>query len=282
MQNEQDYEVVQPNESFKSKRYVEWVQDWSNWFYKINPDHNNNGDVVFLRGKSLDGSYLDNEGVVKVGSEALEISEDQAILIPIITANYVACNQESPETLYGMVRSHIFSGDHPPIPEQLRINGKPIKEKDLGKFEIETPPFMISIPDTSGGEISLKDRMETPIIPSGLFQSVTRGYFVMLKLKASVKDYYIECYANGATTQYGPYNVSLLYHIIVKKSTFQPNLRIPPSRLSKNILTKVFEKHKNGELSGPEYEKIKGYLEGSIDGIENGLTNFMLKKREME
>jgi hypothetical protein len=49
MQNVPDYTVISPDKLFKGKRYVEWVQDWSNWFYQSNPDRNNNGDVVFLQ-----------------------------------------------------------------------------------------------------------------------------------------------------------------------------------------------------------------------------------------
>ena len=176
-----NYSVIPPNEPFKNKRYIEWVQDWSNWFYQPNPDRNNNGDVVFLRSKPLgEGNYAD-EGIVMVGNESLEISADQRVLVPIITANYVSDNSESPEWMYGMVRSHISSGDNPPVVEQLRINGDPIKlfdpkDMDFSNYEIETPLFMLSIPESSSGK-SLKDHMEVPMQTPGLFSSVTRGYF---------------------------------------------------------------------------------------------------------
>jgi len=44
-----NYVVLQPIETFKNKRYIDWIEDWSNWFYQPNPDRNNDGDVVFCR-----------------------------------------------------------------------------------------------------------------------------------------------------------------------------------------------------------------------------------------
>jgi len=279
-----NYRVTPPNEPFENKRYVEWVQDWSNWFYQINPDHNNNGDVVFLRSMPLaEGKYLD-EGVVMVGNDSLEISADQRVLIPIITANYVADHSETSEWLYGMVRSHIAGGDHHPLKEQLRIDGQPIDdgnkdEDDLRRYEIETPIFMIGIPDISDSsyEKSLKDQMEIPMQSPGFFPSVTRGYFVMLELNAG-KDYYIECYATGLTTAFEQYHASLLYHIVVNESRKQKQLTVPPSRLSNNLISKVRDKHHKGEFDKNEFEKIKGYLEMSKEKIGMGMLGNSQKK----
>src|SRR6476620_6360850 len=272
-----NYKVIPPNESFKNKRYIEWVQDWSNWFYQINPDRNNNGDVVFLRSMPLTGGKYLDEGVVMVGNDSLEISADQRVLIPIITANYVADHSETSEWLYGMVRFHIAGGDRYPLKEQLRIDGQPIDdenkdENDLGRYEIETPIFMLNIPDISDSsyERSLKDQMEIPMQTPGFFPSVTRGYFVMLEFNAG-NDYYIECYSTGLTTAFEQYHASLLYHIVVKESHKQKQLNIPPSRLSKNIMSKLRDKHHKGEIDKNEFEKIKGYLEMSKEKIEIGM-----------
>jgi hypothetical protein len=277
-ENNPPYRVVPPDELYRNKRYGEWVQDWSNWFYRINPDQNNEGDVVFLRGMPSTGTYLTEEAVVMIGNESLEISENQRVLIPIITANYVAENSESSEYLYGMVRSHIFNGDHPPLPQQIRINGEPIQIDNLSAYEIETPIFMINIPDTSGGGMSLKDQMESPIQSAGFFPSVTRGYFVMLELYAG-NDYYIECYSTGAPTAVGPYHVSLFYHVLVKANIEQQRSSIPPSRLSKKILSKAREKCEKEEIDPREFDRIKCYLDYSVTDIDNAVTNMSRRKK---
>ncbi len=128
-----------------------------------------------------EGNYR-NEPLVMVGNESLEISANQRVLVPIITSTYVSEYLESPEYMYGVVRTHISNGDNPPDLEQLKINGEPLvieKEDNFKNYETETPIHHIYIPDSSAGP-SLKDKVEMPIESVGYIPSVTRGYFVML------------------------------------------------------------------------------------------------------
>jgi hypothetical protein len=275
-----EYTVIQPSQAFKNKTYQGWVQDWSNWFYQANPDRNNNGEVVFLRSMPLsDGNYT-GEGVVMVGNDSLEISEDQGVLVPVITANYVADHSETAEWLYGTVRSHILGGDHPPSKEQLRINGEPFDdgsgEEYLGKYEIETPIFTLNIPDSSLGP-SLKDQIEVPMQSPGFFPSVTRGYFVILRLSAGEHD--IECYATGATTAYGQYYASLLYHISVQESREREQVNVPPSRLGKNIIANLQDKHTKGEIDKNEFERLKTLLLRSRQSLVKGMSQPKTKEK---
>jgi hypothetical protein len=282
MSNELKYTVKSPNERFKNKTYTEWVQLWSNWFYQSNPDHNNNGDVVFLRGLPLTGGNYADEGVVMVGNNSLEISADQPVLIPIIMSNFVADSTQTSDWLYGMVRSHILGGDHPPHKEQLRINGKPMHDGNpdddsLGEYDIETPVFMISIPDAPVG-MSLKHQIQNPIEATGFFPSVTRGYFVMLQLNAG-ENYVIESYATGATTEYGPYHTSMLYHIFVKEAREQKQPNIPPSRLCKIMSSKLNDLEKKGEIDPTDLKTIKDFVDTSNDKMKDGMSRSK-KKRE--
>jgi len=253
-----NYTVVQPETSFKNKRYIDWIEDWSNWFYQCNPDRNNDGDVVFCRCIPLTRGDYGNDAVVMIGEQSLEISEDQLVLVPIITANYVADNSETSDYLFGIVRSHIREGGIP-SKNQLLINGSPIDDGDpnettLAKYEFETSIFPIMIPDCPPG-VSLKDQMEMPLQTPGLFASVTRGFFVMLKLNAN-NEYIVESYATGATTEYGPYYSGSLYHIIVNGSRQQNRLFSPPSRLKKSIISQVFDKYHKNQLDRIEFKNI--------------------------
>lgn len=263
-----EYEVIDSSVSFKNKGYVDWVQDWSNWFYQPYPERNNDGDVVFLRSMPLSEGNYRNEALVMVGNEALEISEDQRVLLPIITATYVSDNLESPEYMYGIVRTHISNGDNPPHSGQVRINGKGIKISDehIKKYEIETPVYHIHIPESSAGP-SLKDKVELPIESVGYIPAVTRGYFVMLSLQPTPKDeyYFIECQASGMTTEKGPYNVSLFYQIKVNESSKIKRRDPLPERLNRNIGIKVFDKKEKGQVTQTEYDKIMKILEIRTD-----------------
>jgi hypothetical protein len=271
MQNSNDliYRAMLPTESFKGKGYAEWVQDWSNWFYQPYPERNNNGDVVFLRSIPLSEGIYQNEPMVMVGSDSLELSTDQRLLIPVITSTYISTESELPEYLYGMVRSHISNGDNPPELQQLKINGVPIELSEklekvtdsrspFSQYDIETPVYMISIPDDSAGK-SIKNQVELPIESGGLYPAVTRGYFVMLELKPknNPEHYFIECKATGATTPKGPYNVSFFYHIIVNKPV-ERKVRStkPPQRLGKNIAVRIDKKYIDNEINESEYVEI--------------------------
>ncbi len=54
-----------------------------------------------------------------IRNESLEISEDQHVLVPIITATFIADENESPKWMYGMARGNISEGDNPPDVTQL-------------------------------------------------------------------------------------------------------------------------------------------------------------------
>jgi hypothetical protein len=291
-----DYEVMPPEHTFKEKRYIDWIQDWSSWFYQPYPERNNDGDVVFLRSTPLSEGNYQSEALVMVGNESLEISEEQHVLVPIITATYIADEDQSPEWMYGMARGSISNGDNPPNVTQLKINGSPIdlgeEVKTFENYEFETPIYQINIPDAPHG-VSLKHQVEMPIESSGYFPAVTRGYFVMLKLNIdgpSKGRFYIHCEATGATTPRGPYNVSLFYHIILTQNTKRSWATIPPKRLSRNIASKVLDKLGKGQITDPEISKIKECLgkenffmnEDLIDRFADKAVHRLIKVRKSE
>lgn len=268
-----NYTILDPEGTFKNKGYKEWVQDWSNWFYQPNPDQNNNGDIVFLRSISFHEGVFKKGPNVMIGKDALVISENQRLLMPIITANSVPYNTERPEVMYGFVRSHIANGDSPPALEQIRIDCESLRADclrggNLGLYEIETPIFQLAIPDDSEGP-SLKNYGEYQVPSSGFFQSVTRGFFIILELKAKddQQSYYIECSTSGATTDRGKYNASMFYEIIVNKvgtesipESLQPKKTVLHNEPNRNIQLIIDQKYANNEINDDEYLKIMDKL----------------------
>lgn len=260
-----DYTVQPPDFRFKEKGYIDWIKDYSSWFYQPNPERNNDGDVVFLRSTPLSQGNYQNEAMVMIGNESLEISKDQMVLVPIITATFIADEDQNPEWLFGMARGDISNGDNPPLNNQLKINGCPIDLDGLdnfAKFEFETPIYHVYIPDAPPG-VSLKHQVEYPIEASGYFPAVTRGYFVLLQLHPdgpSEGKFYIHCEATGATTPRGPYNVSFFYHIIVRADPKRKGATPPPDRLSRNIAVDVLNKLNKGQITDTEFEVIKKCL----------------------
>ena len=242
------YVVIEPTAVFKNHNYAYWVEAWTRWFYQTNPDQNNNGDVVFCRSMPFlpDAGY-NGDGVVMVGADSLDIFEDQAVLLPVITANYVADHGEPIQWLYEMVRTHILGGDRHPLKIQVRIDRGALDDgtsvDDLAAYEVETGVFLVDIPDSSYGQ-SLKDVVETPMQSSGLFPSVTRGYYVLVKFSEGEHD--IQTYARGMPTSKGIYQTGMLYHIRVRHRyppvpSSQPNIPYKPiSKILASLTRKAF------------------------------------------
>jgi hypothetical protein len=278
------YTIMSPENLFRGKSYLDWIQDWSNWFYQPYPERDNNGDMVFLRSMPLAEGNYQNEPLVVIGNDSLEITAEQGILIPIITSTIIADEFESPEWMYGKVRNDIRHGDDPPNLENIRINGEKLvlRTKDqtyenLELFEFETPVYSLHLPDAADGP-SLKGQVEMPSQSSGYFPAVTRGYFVIL-MPTPNQEYYIECRGTGAQTPRGPYHVSFFYHIFVNKNKQRNGSSSPPRRLRKNIAIAARDKNKRGELHPDEWKMIRKYLEiegetdEEIDEFINRLKN---------
>jgi hypothetical protein len=171
LDGEGKYEVVDPDSLYHGKSYSDWTADWMNWFLSKDADVRNSGPVVFLRSKGLpnektganisdipskmsDTSTLDassyseptdvtglatqtkiyvNDPNVKVGGDRLQIYDDQAIFVPIITSFWL---KSTPYADWGGMQDAlgltIDYGDNPPERQQLTINQESIILPVLG------------------------------------------------------------------------------------------------------------------------------------------------------
>ena len=249
-----DYEVTDPTKAFLGKTYVDWIEDWTRWWFLPKADKNNSGSVVFLRGTS-------DEGVIMVGNDALEISVTQRVLLPIITATAVAESGESSQTLYELARSDIDNGDHPPAKENVKIDNEILEVDDLDKYRFETRMFQLNIPSASYGE-SIADYVVPPIKTRDTYlPCVTAGYFVLLKLGQGEHD--IFCSVRGGRDQTGLYKASLLYHIVVGaergpkafKAGIDPVPAISRQTLA-NFRAVLRKKYKDGEIDKQELDQL--------------------------
>ena len=116
------YTVIDPDTIYKGRTNGSWVCDWFNWFLCADADRRNSGPMVYLKslgfpnsisedsssegrgpnvvseftgtGTSSDDPYYpkryDNNPNIRIGGDRLQITEDQAVLVPIIIAYYIA------------------------------------------------------------------------------------------------------------------------------------------------------------------------------------------------
>jgi hypothetical protein len=242
------YNIVDPRAMHLGKSYSEYAADWLNWFLSANADKRNSGPVVFLRSHGLPnstarsydieldttittptsdtsarcddypGTYL-NYPNIRIGSDKLQIFDDQAVFVPIITAYHFAT--VFPYRDWGNLQDYtgsvIDNGDNPPDPHQLTINNQPIdlpEELPMSEFRITTPIFTTVVPDVPYG-ISIKDFLEDSPIPPGVYPAMVAGYFVMLTFTKG--SYWVHSWASAGREVAGPYFSELLYQIDVRE-----------------------------------------------------------------
>jgi hypothetical protein len=262
------YTVVRPEDRNFGKTYVDWIEDWTKWFFLPNADQNNNGSVVFLKG--LSASPTDNykrQGVVMVGNDSLEISKNQMVLLPLITATAVAESGENSQSLYQLVRSDIDNGEDPPAPSNVKIDGEDIHlqaRDNLGNYRFETRVFDLNIPSSPYGQ-TLADLVVPPIKTRDTnLPCVTAGYFVLLKLEAGT--HYIFSAVHGSRDQTGLYKASLFYQISVEDQIGRVQPITPfftpaiSPQLKANFISELRKRVHDGSLAQEEFDNLAKYI----------------------
>jgi hypothetical protein len=247
---------LDPRLLYFGKSYSDYATDWFNWFLSAHADNRNLGPVIFLRSKHIPdradqlydlkvGHYPTtttgttseqelygyptlyvNEPNIRIGSDRLQIFEDQAVFVPIIVAYAYSNNQYKD---WGWMQEYcgmtIDNGDNPPALNQLKIDNTPIRlPSDLGddftNFRISTPVFTAVVPDAPYGT-SIKDFLEEGPISPGSYPAMIAGFFIMLKFQArpekEKKSYWVHAVASAGREVRGSYFSELLYQIDVHK-----------------------------------------------------------------
>jgi hypothetical protein len=302
------YKVVNPQLLCLGKSYSDWTATWFNWFLCADADRRNSGPVVFLRSRGLPNSITGantaeipkqmafesnafpdsdigdvdyraiyvNDPNVRIGSDRLQIFQDQLVFVPIIVAYELASTELRKDWgwLQDFTGLTIDYGDDPPDTDQLTINNQRIILGGLGmrEFRIATPIFTAVVPETQYGR-SIKDFLEDSPIAPGNYPALVEGYFVMLKFEPG--SYWVHSWASAPRERSGPYFSELLYQIEVYERPvrdlhkgiatqgLKPGAKGIARRPARNerVLNKtLFEKEKTGELTKPEINRFRKFL----------------------
>jgi hypothetical protein len=319
------YKIVNPRRLYRGKSYSDWTTDWFNWFISADADRRNSGPVVFTRSHGLPNSTTGafasdmpsqvtsesvsptdshigdmeyrttyfNDPNVRIGSDRLQIFEDQIVFVPISVAYAFGSVGQYRFSDWGWMQdftgSTIDYGDNPPEPSQFTINNQDIILPDhltMYDFRISTPIFTTVVPEAQYGR-SLKDFTEdAPIVP-GSYPTLVEGYFVMLKFEPG--SYWVHSWSSAPRERYVPYFSEQLYQIEVRERRGKggsphkglitealANTRHAYSGLSKERATIVrpsgnervfnrifYEKKKTGELTEPEIRRFRRFISSS-------------------
>ena len=316
------YKIVNPHRLYLGKSYSDWTTDWFNWFLSADADKRNSGPVVFLRSHGLPNSITGanisdvlgqvptrtdtltdtprvdmdeyraayvNDPNIRIGSDRLQIFEDQTVFFPIISAYAFASIDQYKFSDWGYMQDFtgtaIEYGDNPPETNQITINNKDIKlPEGLGMehFRITTPIFTAVVPETQYGR-SIKDFLEDSPLATGFYPALVEGYYVMLKFFPG--SYWVHSWASAPRERSGPYYSELLYQIEVSKRrprnlhkgllteairvkrdphkgfvSEDYNTIVRPSRNERVLNRTLYEKTKIGELTEPEIKRFQKFF----------------------
>lgn len=292
------YSVVDPRLNHRGKSYSELASDWFNWFISADADKRSFGPVVFLRSKGLPSKYTDanmsglpgqadgigtqgdafstdpnytrayvNDPNIKIGGDRMQIFENQAVLVPIITAYELAPPGRDWGSLHEFTGLTIDYGDNPPGKNQLTINNQDVQLPSglaMKDFRITTPIFTAVIPDTEYGR-SVKDSLETSVVP-GNYPAIVAGYFVMLEFTEG--RYWVHSWASGPRETAGPYFSELLYQIQVLKPKTPIGVRTVyhPARNERFFRRILKQKEEAGEFGSdsPELRRLVKYNDADV------------------
>jgi hypothetical protein len=177
-----NWEIISPRSNYLGLSYGEWARNWMNWLVSKDPDSNNNGPVVYIRGVDFAKEYSLYGHFIRVEKDRLRMSLDQALLCPMM-ACYIDVrhhtNAETHEKRLSKVFRLVINGDYPPDQKQFSIEGNsfPIS---LEEFLVVTPEFKLHVPSPTY-ENTLGSILDVPLIFEGDWDCVVGGYYVLIK-----------------------------------------------------------------------------------------------------
>lgn len=203
------FEVISRNMPYAGVCYEQLAQVWMNWLVSPDPDVNNTGPFIFLRG--VDKVTGENQATpgeqysfsyLMIEPDGLRILNSQVLFWPIIMYYVDERHCENAETYqkrWRQVIANMLAGDNPPEPSQARIQKDGEQAVDivanLSEFKVVTSDFDLYIPPTSY-ENRLGPILDIPLIHEGIWRCVVGGYFLLLRIKDEGK-YTIMSNGNG-------------------------------------------------------------------------------------
>ncbi|HET7642084.1 MAG TPA: hypothetical protein VFK40_01135, partial [Nitrososphaeraceae archaeon] len=163
------------------RSYGDLVKEFMQWLVQYNPDNQSARDVVFLRGVDFEGYNVgQTHRCVKIGNEALQIFDDQAIFVTVITAivDRVHHNIETPEKRRDELNRLVLSSDDPPV-RQLCIDSL-FPDINWQDHKVITGDFNIEVPEPVPGK-TLGQLLDVRFDRPGITECILGGYFVLFK-----------------------------------------------------------------------------------------------------
>ena len=170
--------VVKTSENYRGLPYGDIIATWQHWLLSENPDQQQYGDILFLRGNL---GYHDSN--CDYLSRFTEITKGMAILVPIVTTHFTMGDSykgtiiNSEIYLRKAVREHVDAAG--PFWATLEKMGKNYKAfrlvPNLESYRVQSMLFELHISEKN----PFLNKMDEPNYP-GKHTALVSGYFVLL------------------------------------------------------------------------------------------------------
>lgn len=183
------HQLVPRDGSFGGFGYQALITDWMNWLIMDDPDDNNDGVVVYLRGidfRRVSGSY---SNFIRTGTERFVIGLDQAVFWPIIMYFVDAKHHERAENAHKRllhVTNLLNNGRQPGINDALisfnNGNPQPINAGGYADFRFisDTETDLDVHGQDYDSPKNLCPNLDVPLKHSGNSKCRVAGYFLLV------------------------------------------------------------------------------------------------------
>jgi hypothetical protein len=184
------------------KTYGEWLAECWRKCLSSNPD-DTSGGMLFLRASTAKGP------LVMTGNNAVTISSDTSIFLPVITSEmdqYDSPDLKTEVLLRAAANKDIIEGD-PPSKIVATIDDEAVVN-NLREFRVGSPMFSLNTPTDS----LLKDDLEVKE-PVGTCEAVAFGYCLIIKSLPPREEPYsikIKAKGRGSYEQDETYDIKLI------------------------------------------------------------------------
>jgi hypothetical protein len=257
------YTVLPPDTVYQGKTYADYLAEYWNWIYSINCDANNIGDVFFCRGVEFPEPPLKAYArgpVVMVGDNGLNISENQAVFLAVMTSNAEAVGDRASFIDRDLRAQCTLDLNAAGVPnkKQILIDGNPIVlPADIDRFRTVTREYVLNVPSSEYGS-TLAPYLDIVLDP-GDYRCVAAGYCFLLQFERG--EHTIYSIARGKPWKEGDYISELLYEVNVTPGDISPTrVPTPTFKLSNQIYTKIDKLEEKKEISSPKSTFLKNVI----------------------
>ncbi|HET6715713.1 MAG TPA: hypothetical protein VFG90_01190 [Nitrososphaeraceae archaeon] len=183
------HQLLPRGDSHRGLGYQALIADWMTWLVMENPDYNNDGPVVYLRGLDFTPASGSYSNFIRTGTDRFVIGLDQAIFWPLIMYFVDEKHHQNAENAHKRLLqvTNLMNNGQVPVENDAKIkynNGpwQPISNAGYAdyRFISDREVDLELASQEYDNPKNLCPYFDVPLIHSGLTRCRVAGYFLLL------------------------------------------------------------------------------------------------------